>query len=802
MHLDDFLNRLPKDRLIESDGYLVHCPAHDDSRQSLRVTVSDKGTVLVKCRAGCKTEDVMAAVDLSMRDLMHMTAEGVEAFIDPATSTEALPTGDALTEAKALVTNAAKFLNGSTSDAVAVREMLWERFGIDRAAAERLRLGAALDGTLRALVPFRTPSGEVVGWQARAVERDAKIRWTGPRNPKGASWSKLAFFPGAGGWSEVIVTEGPGDALTACAVGYDAIAIRGAALANSATVQEQLAEWTGDRPIILAGDNDTAGQTFNDRLAEALLTKGRTVSVLTIPTGSDINDWRENDRSNFSTALIRGVSDTIPEAIIKSVARASSGVVRDLEKFPTTDLGNAKWCLDRYRIRGSDIHFVPERGKFLILTDGIWRVDTLDSVRTAVQNAAEAMMRFALDHPLDTGTDDEKRHAKHLRRWATYSQSSNGIRAAMIELQALDGVAAAYDAFDAHPELLAVRNGVVNLRTGELLPHDASLLLTKRVDLDYDPGARSALWEKFLREIFENHADVIPFMQRLVGYGITGSTDEQCFAVFWGTGANGKSTLTDTLSTIVGDFTVNTPFSTFEAKRGDSIPNDIAALKGNRLILASEGDSNRPMAEATLKRMSGGDKVSARFMRQEFFEFTPEGLIILTSNNKPEFRGQDEGLWRRVKMIPFSSWFAPENRDPRLKAKLCSPENAQAILAWAIHGAMDWYRDGLRDPETIRNATRDYRIVSDKLAGFIGGRWVIDPDAETRVKGSEILTAYKEWAHEEGYTDGEVWRRNTFYSALEERGAVKHAGTRNGVMFSGIRKARPTEVHESPIRKE
>ena len=789
MHLRDLLSRLNSDMLAEADGFLAHCPAHDDTRQSLRVTVSDRGRVLVKCRAGCATAAVMKSVGLSMADLATMRGDGVEG-IAPATSTDALPDADALAEAEAFVAEAAAALGELTPAADEVREMLASRFGIDEATAARLRLGVTVDrsGEVRAVVPFLTPSGDVVGWQARAVSRDAAIRWTGPRNPAGASWSKLAHFAGHGGWAEVIVTEGPGDALAIAAVGYDAIAIRGAALAASTALQADLSEWIGDRPVVLAGDGDPAGQTFNDRLAAALTERGHAVSVLDMPEGADVSDLREREPVAFATDLVKAVAAAPPVSVVPAPSRFA--VDRDLDKFPLSDLGNARWTLARIRDSGSDVRYVPERGRFVVLEEGIWRVDLLQRVRTEVQNAAVAMMKYARERADST-------NGPRLAKWATYSQSSNGIRAALTELEALEGVATPFDDFDGHEHLIAARNGVIDLRTGQLRPHDPALLLTKRVDLDYDPSARSELWEKFLTDIFPDNPDLPAYMQRLLGYGITGSTAEQCFAVFWGQGANGKSTLTDTLSDIFGDFTTNTPFATFEAKRGDSIPNDIAALKGARLILASEGDHGRPMAEATLKRMSGGDKVAARFMRQEFFEFTPEGLIVLTTNNKPEFRGQDEGLWRRVKMIPFTRYFAPDERDHRLKSKLTSEEHATAILAWAVQGAREWYEGGLRDVESIVDATREYRVVSDKLAGFIGGEYVIDRDSEARLKAADILADYREWAHNEGYQDAEIWRRNTFYAALEERGAVKHANVRVGnsvgVAFSGIRKARPSD---------
>jgi putative DNA primase/helicase len=358
------------------------------------------------------------------------------------------------------------------------------------------------------------------------------------------------------------------------------------------------------------------------------------------------------------------------------------------------------------------------------------------------------------------------------------------IDALMTELRSVPGVRVAPGDFDARPDLLSFANGTVELRTGRLRAHAKHDMITYCLALDYEPLATAPRWEQFLTEIFPDNADLVGYVQRLCGYGITGRTDEQCFAVLWGKGANGKSVLTDTLSSVFSAINKTTPFATFEEKTNGGIPNDIAALRGARLVMASEGESGKPMSEAVLKRVTGKDMVSARFLRQEFFEFKPSFLLMLATNHKPRFRGQDDGLWRRVKMIPFKRFFAPHERDHDLDKKL--EAEAAGIAAWAVRGAMAWYAEGLADPASISDATQEYKDASDVLAGFFPG--VIEREASAVTLGSEVYQAYRDWCEAEGLPSKEVWTRKALYGALEERkvGAKRVA---KGMALIGVKLA-------------
>ena len=785
--LTEFLGRFDEAPEGDHDGYRVHCPNHDDTQASLRITVSDKGKVLVKCRAGCPTPDVMKRVGYTMRDLATMTASDEEIDFAKATSTD-VPAS--VEDVARLAVDLDRWAAAPDFEA---RAYALKRFGLGADDFERLGLGYAddLPGGPRLVVPFRDRDGVPRGYQARALADGAAVRWLGPKSPEGASWTKVGFFPGEAGWDEVLVTEGPGDALTGVALGYDVVMIRGAGLVSNPVVVDEVASLVGSRVAVIAGDGDPSGRAFGKTLAQGLLDRNVRAKVLPVPDGLDLTDWRKRDGARFATEVVRAVLDTAEETSTTAVLRD-----RDPKRYPATDLGNARFVRDFITADGSGVRYSPEAG-FFLLKEGVWVADRLDRTRAYVQEAADKVQEFAdrlADEERDPETGQPGKRARAWLRWAAHSQSSRGIDAAVKELQALPDVATDLGDFDRDPDLLAVENGVVNLRTGDLLPHDAAYLMTRKVRVAYRPEARAPRWEAFLDEVFPAYPDLPSFIQRLVGYGITGRTDEQAFAVLWGTGANGKSVFTDTLTEIFRDLTVTTPFSTFEERSSGGIPNDLAALKGARLVMAAEGEQGRPMAESVLKRVTGRDLIAARFMRKEFFEFRPTFLLMLATNFKPNFRGQDEGLWRRVKLIPWERYFAPHERDHHLGAALL--REAEGILAWAVQGAVRWYAQGLGDPSVITDSTKEYRETSDALAGFLPGVWVRDSEVG-RVDGKVLFDSYLAWADEENLPARERWTRRTFFSALEERGAVKRK-TNKGVAFEGVRRLRQNEIGTDP----
>ncbi|CAD80132.1 DNA primase [Streptomyces phage phiBT1] len=792
----DFVSILGRFKHVSEEpdgGYLAVCPAHADSRPSLRIWRGDDLKVRLTCRAGCETKDVVKAAGLKWADLFDATGEG-------ATVSKERPkmVGPANVVALRMWLESLPATELGPAGAYAC-----DRFGIDPGEAERLglRYWAPVAGLAspvsfvspsfarfpRMVVPLKGFDGVVRGAQGRDLSGKCPGRWLSLSNPEGQRWAPYGVFRGEAGYGVILITEGPGDALTAVSVGYDAVAVRGASLVNNPELVAELAKGLKGAQVIVCGDNDTAGTGFTTRLAEGLAGHGIDAYALSLPVpGDDLTDWRERDPAAFPSALHAAIKAARPvkdRAQVEAEHRKAEVVQRTGAVAVSSDQG-----ADAARILGelvstygeSDamnahalvawtdgrIKYAPGLGYFV--WDGVTWVKSATRVRQEIHAMGAALVL--------AGCLPESRGFTMTTR----------IDALMTELRSVPSVHVDAGEFDAKPHLLSFRNGVVDLRTGNIRAHDKNDMLTVSMPSDYDPTAKAPRWEQFLREIFPDHPELAEYMQRLTGYGITGNTSEQCFAVLWGKGSNGKSVYTETCTDLFAPITKTTPFATFEDKgNGGGIPNDLAALRDARLVMASEGESGKPMSEAVLKRVTGKDKVTARFLRQEFFTFTPKFLILLATNHKPKFKSQDEGLWRRVKLIPFTRYFAPEERDYDLDRKLRA--EAAGIIAWAVRGAVDWYANGLRDPECISKATREYRATSDALAGFFPG--VLEAADDTHVlPGADAYTAYTDWCEAEGLQRKEVWSRKAFYGAMEERNVMKKK-TNKGIALVGVKVA-------------
>lgn len=433
-----------------------------------------------------------------------------------------------------------------------------------------------------------------------------------------------------------------------------------------------------------------------------------------------------------------------------------------------TDMGNAQRLVARY---GHLLHYCHPWNKWLAWDGTRWRIDDTG----AVVRFAKATSRAIFQEAAEARSDDQ---ARALSKWANRSQAEARLGSMVALAQSEPDVPVVPEHLDADPWLLNVQNGMLDLRTGELQPHDRDMLVTKLAPVSYDPHATCPTWLTFLNQVMGDQTEMVAFLQRAVGYSMTGSTRERALFLAYGTGANGKSTFLETLRAMCGDYAMKTPTDTLLAKSDAGIPNDVARLKGARFVAASESDEGRRLAESMVKAMTGSDTLSARFMRGEWFDFKPEFKLWLATNHKPTIRGTDKGIWDRIKVIPFLVRIEDDKQDRELHSKLLA--ELPGILAWAVRGCLAWQRDGLSIPRDVVAATDAYREEQDILAAFLVDRCVIQASASARA--SELYTEYKQWCD----TSGEhPQSQRRFGSALAERGFQRVHG-RHGWVWNGL----------------
>jgi putative DNA primase/helicase len=330
------------------------------------------------------------------------------------------------------------------------------------------------------------------------------------------------------------------------------------------------------------------------------------------------------------------------------------------------------------------------------------------------------------------------------------------------------------EALDGNSHLLNLQSGTLDLRSGEFRRHDPGDLITKLAPISYDPDAKCDTWDAFLHKIMDGNADLIAFLKRVVGYSLTGETSEQCLFILHGSGANGKSTFVETIHALLSDYAQKTETKSFMQRQSEGVRNDLARLNGVRFASAVEIGRGQKLDEALIKEVTGGDRIAARFLFKEFFEFQPEFKLFLACNHKPEIRGTDEGMWRRVILVPFDVTIPPEERNKRLPAKLRN--ELPGILNWAIGGYQEWRRDGLQEPEEVKAATQSYREEMDLLAHFLHECCELGEKKE--VPTGELFNAYEVWCKKNGE---QAVTKRTFGKMLAERGFRDGSKTKSGV---------------------
>ena len=415
------------------------------------------------------------------------------------------------------------------------------------------------------------------------------------------------------------------------------------------------------------------------------------------------------------------------------------GVDVPQKQYDMTDTGNAHRLIDKF---GNTIRYSYNRKKWLYWDGKKWKLDDSGEVKKLADIICDDIKREAFME------EDEKTQAD-LLKWANKTASSKGKESMIKEAQHLDGIPASPDDFDAYTDYLNVQNGIVNLRNGELLPHDSNFMMSKICFTEYDTsGKKPKLWLSFLNDITNGNKDLQEYIQRSVGYSLSGSTREQCAYFLYGLGNNGKSTFLDAIADMLGDYASNTqPETIMMRKWGDSgASSDVARLKSARFVTSEEPTEGVRLNEGLLKQLTGGSKITCRFLYGDEFEYTPEFKIWIATNHKPIVRGTDVGIWRRIKLIPFEVNIPKEKVDKNLKWKL--RKEFPQILRWAVEGCLKWQQKGIDEPDCVQEAIQEYKNEMDLIAGFMEQCVVIDYDCKDKTMASDLFRVYSKWAKE------------------------------------------------------
>lgn len=452
------------------------------------------------------------------------------------------------------------------------------------------------------------------------------------------------------------------------------------------------------------------------------------------------------------------------EDVLKTHPQPLNSVEKDVDARPPefSDEALAIQFTERY---GHKLRYVAAWDKWMIWTGTCWRSDeTLEVFSLARELCSEIASTCA----------QEKKQEKNAAAIASKKTISAVVTLARVDRR----IAAKVGQWDVDPWLLNTPTGAIDLRTAILRAHNPYDYCTKMTAVAPDASCPTPLWQAFHDRASGGVGEYISFIQRVLGYALTGVTQEHALFFCYGTGANGKSTLVNTVIDCVGDYHRTAAIETFTASSTERHPTDLAGLRGARLVTAVETEEGRRWAESKIKSLTGGDKITARFMRQDFFDFTPSFKLLIAGNHKPGLRSVDEAIRRRFHLLPFLAVIPPEQRDEKLGEKLKA--EGPGILAWMIQGCLDWQRRRLDPPTIVQEATAEYLEAEDALAAWIDEAGHRDPNAfELTI---DLFDSWKKYAHESGEYIGSARK---FAQKLDDRSTA--SGLRRGRDSTGRR---------------
>lgn len=716
-------------------GWMARCPAHDDRVASLAISEGSDGKALLHCHAGCTYDAIVATLNLRTADLFQTPT--------PAPIAAAIPKG------------ADKVYDYRDADNVL-------RYQVVRFPPKEFRQ--------------RRPDG-VGGWIWRTGKDVKRVPYR---------------LPELRGHQTVFIVEGEKDADNLWALGFAATTNAGGAGKWGATETKAIKE-AGVTRVVILPDNDKPGQKHALDIGTQCRKRDIAVTIINLPNlppNGDVSDWLDagHGRDDIETLLT-----TTPYVVPKGAPSATSPhpvvdvppPIPQSAQYKKSDLGNAEYFRDRF---GDRVRYDKQKDHWLLWHDHYWKPDINHATRRLAHEHVREWQRAVAEHVADPLV------RKELLDFTGKLERSGAFDSMFKEAKTMLPICTSGDEWDGNDWLLGCPNGVIDLTTGTLRPGERGDMITLQVGAPYDPDAECPRWLKFLDEVFEGDTELIDYIQKALGYSLTGDMREQCFFLAVGVGSNGKSVFLDTLERVWGTYGMRANMRVFVKTASEEDKFHLADFQSRRLVFAAETSPEGRMNEHILKNFTGGESLRVERKYGHPFTIRPVGKIWLGVNHRPRVGDDSFGFWRRVRIIPFDRIFSGSTQDRSLALKLRA--ETPGILAWVVRGCLAWQKvvaDGSRlaEPNRVMLATDSYQEENDLLAEFFETRTVAETDGV--VTFAALYAAYREWAlQDQGMNERHLLSLKGLGNKMQRRPYLRFK-VHGSVRYRGLRLVQPAK---------
>lgn len=715
------------------------CPSHDDKQASLSIDYSTKERkTLIYCHAGCDTKGVLEAVGLNITDLFDYELDKSNYNKDP--NIEAV------------------YQYKDENGKVAFEKVRFK----GKKFSQRRYLDEDVIWGLDEGIYYETYKGS--GQWSMKERPQEKQKYFPATDP--VIYNLPAVIQARENGETIFIVEGEKDADNLIKEGLVATTSF-----DGASKSTQKQKWRAaynkcfeGANVIIIPDNDEPGRYHAENIANNLIDIAKQVKILELPElkeKGDVTDWL--DEGNTKEELLILCDSTLTYTPSK----------KDILNFNFSDVGNAERLIE---VHGRNIRYNPLRNSWMIWSGKHWEIDMSCKVEVLARDVIKRVQHFG--EKIETIDEETQKLKKSIKSFVLKSENDSRIKAMINQTKSQPGVIIRET--DKDPYILNFNNGTFNLKTGQLHPHNREDNITKLIPINYNPSATAPNWTSFLNKIFMGDIELVEYMQRIVGYSLTGSITEQCFFMCYGAGSNGKTTFLNTVQRLMGAYTDTlSPNSLMLSQNNDRARGDLAKLQGKRLVISSEPNEGQTFDESLLKALTGGDVVPVRFLYGEEFPLVAQFKLWIMTNEKPKVRGTNNGIWRRVRLIPFLYTFTDAEKIENYEELYILPE-IEGILNWAIEGCKKYLSEGIKTPAQVLEAVDEYKRDMDQIQRYIDDNCLSGEDFYCQA--TVLYNNYLKWCVENG--EHEI-SNVKFANKLKEKGFEK---TRKvaGMMYLGI----------------